>query len=524
MPMKTNTDDTPPRADKPSSGGVANMDVTMDPRNDTHDAHLDAHQQVGYLQAAFQTLTNLTAEPVLLVDSGGVVQFVNDAACRFLHQPAETLVGGPVPFNPAGEDGIASFTDTHGQVIPFTIATATVPGPEGDETLLILRQPSASAGRATRGEQNATMDALSRLTAKVAHDFNNQLTVISGFSSLADKQLDGEHPARESLSEIARAADRSSQMISQLMTFSRKQKLNPKVISADDLLRAARPALERLVPSFLKIDFTFGAQDATLRVDPIQLEELLANFTTNARDAMGEGGQISIATDTVVIGSHPALSAGPHVVFRVTDTGCGMDSETLSHIFEPFFTTKAKGKGTGLGLATAYGFVLQSGGHIEVDSSVGAGTTFTLYFPQVDAPVEATSEPAATNEPTVSGKGTVLVAEDEGPVRTLLSRVLKAAGYHVLDAEDGPQALTLSEGHAGEIDLLVTDIVMPGMNGRVLAKRVLADRPDTKVMYISGYSGGVAKADDIAAEGATFIRKPFSPDSLLSAVKTMIPS
>ncbi len=498
------------------------MDAMMDHRNTTDDSPLDAHQQVGYLQAAFQTLTGLSGEAVLLVDPEGVVQFVNDAACRFLHQPAETLLGAPLPFDLTGDSSLTSFTDTHGQVIQFSVASATVPGPDGNETMLILRPPASTDGPA-RDEQNATMEALSRLTAKVAHDFNNQLTVISGFAALAGKQLDGEHPVRDSLNEIARAADRSGQMISQLMTFSRKQKLNPKVVCADDLLRSARPALERLVPSFLEIAFELAAGDGTIRVDPIQLEELLANFTTNARDAMSEGGRVTIATDTVMIHAHPSLAAGPHVVVRVTDTGCGMDAMTASKIFEPFFTTKAKGKGTGLGLATAYGFVLQSGGHIEVDSAPGAGTTFTLYFPQVDAPVEeATAEPVISDI-SVDGKGTVLVAEDEGPVRTLLSRVLKAAGYNVLDAEDGEQALTLSEGHGGEIDLLVTDIVMPGMNGRILAKRVLADRPDTKVMYISGYSGGVAKADDIEAEGAIFIRKPFSPDSLLSAVKTMIP-
>ncbi len=499
------------------------MDVMMNPNHTAHDSHLDAHQQIGYLQAAFQTLASLSGEALMIVDPEGAVQFVNDAACRFLHQPAETLVGSPLPFDSPEGSSLSSFTDTHGQVIDFSVASAPVPGPDGNEMMLILR-PATQAGGPSREEQNATMEALSRLTAKVAHDFNNQLTVISGFAALAGKQLDDEHPVRDSLNEIARAADRSSQMISQLMTFSRKQKLNPKVVKADDLLRSARPALERLVPSFLELGFDLNAGDGAIRVDPIQLEELLANFTTNARDAMNEGGQLTITSDTVTIHAHPTLAAGPHVVFRVSDTGCGMDAVTVSKIFEPFFTTKAKGKGTGLGLATAYGFVLQSGGHIDVDSTPGVGTTFTLYFPQVHAPVEEVSDDGYVSEITAEGKGTVLVAEDEGPVRTLLSRVLKAAGYNVLDAEDGEQALTLSEGHGGHIDLLVTDIVMPGMNGRMLAKRILADRPDTKVMYISGYSGGVAKADDIAAEGATFIRKPFSPDSLLSSVKAMIPS
>jgi two-component system, cell cycle sensor histidine kinase and response regulator CckA len=378
--------------------------------------------------------------------------------------------------------------------------------------------------RSPEGSREANMEAIGRITAGVAHDFNNQLTVISGFATVALNQIDADHPAHDSITEVARAADRATHLVKQLMSFARKQKLSPKVLDPNALVTSAIPSLEKLIGSAVPIEVSLGEEVGTIRVDPTHTQELLGNLATNARDAMRQQGTLRITTSMVEVSAaqaeeHLDATPGPHVVISVTDTGSGMDAETLSHIFEPFFTTKGKGRGTGLGLATAYGFVVQSGGHITIDSVVGEGTTFHILFPVTDAPADADAPVEYGAKLDAKEQGTILVAEDEKPVRTLLVRVLKAAGYSVIDAEDGFDAIEKFKKHTGTIDMLMTDIVMPGMNGRTLSRKIQNDQPGIKVIYISGFSGGAVSAEDVAAEGAVFVSKPFSPEALLKTVK-----
>jgi two-component system cell cycle sensor histidine kinase/response regulator CckA len=371
------------------------------------------------------------------------------------------------------------------------------------------------------------MEAIGRITAGVAHDFNNQLTVISGFATVALNQLDKDHPAYDSICEVAKAAERSTQLVKQLMSFARKQKLSPKVLDANALIGSMVPSLEKLVGSSVTIELALDETIGTIRVDPTHTQELLSNLATNARDAMREAGMLKIATRVVDVSAseaelHIDATPGKHVCIEVADEGCGMDAETMAHIFEPFYTTKGKGRGTGLGLATVYGFVVQSGGHITIDSTVGVGTTFRVLFPMADAPAEKDTPATFDAKLDAREQGTILVAEDEKPVRTLLVRVLKGAGYTVIDAGDGFEAIEKLKGHTGTIDLLMTDIVMPGMNGRTLARKILNDRPGIKVIYISGYSGGAVNREEIQAEGSVFVHKPFSPESLLKTVKEQL--
>ena len=384
-------------------------------------------------------------------------------------------------------------------------------------------------GQDTGEARAANMEAIGRITAGVAHDFNNQLTVIAGLATVALGQVGEDHPAHDSITEVVKAAGRATDLVKQLMSFARKQKLHPKALDMNKLVTAAVPSLETLVSSGVSLSLALGEGLGTVSVDPTHTQELLANLATNARDAMRSDGVLTIATELLDVSAeqaagHHDATPGPHVVLRVTDTGCGMDGETLSHVFEPFFTTKGKGRGTGLGLATAYGFVVQSGGHITVESTLGAGTTFSVHFPVIDAPAEAEAPNAFGGKIEGKEHGTILVAEDEKPVRTLLTRVLKAAGYTVIDAGDGFEAIEKCKAHKGSIDMLMTDIVMPGMNGRTLSRKVQADVPGIKVIYISGFSGGAVNADEIAAEGAVFVHKPFSPEALLKTIKEQLAS
>jgi signal transduction histidine kinase len=365
------------------------------------------------------------------------------------------------------------------------------------------------------------LEAIGRLAGGVAHDFNNVLTAILGSAELLMMDTPpGEH-AREEVEIIRDAAVRAQDLIRQLLAFSARQVLQPVVLDLNDLIRDLGRMLRRLIGEDLTLDTDLAGDLGAVRADPGQVEQVLVNLAVNARDAMPDGGRLAIRTENVDVTDGGDLPAGPYALIEVTDTGTGMDAPTLARVFEPFFTTKERGKGTGLGLASVYGIVRQSGGHIAVTSTPGVGTSFRIHLPRVDAPVD-TSRAARVVSVPAAGTETLLVAEDEQMVRVLIRKVLEQAGYTVLLASGGAEALQLAARHAGPIQMLVTDVVMPGMNGRELARRLLELRPDTKVLYLSGYADDAVERHGVLDPDTAFMQKPFSPGALASRVREVL--
>lgn len=379
--------------------------------------------------------------------------------------------------------------------------------------------------REERLQQSEKMEAVGRLAGGVAHDFNNLLTAIKGFGDLLHYDLPQDDPRQEYVSEIRRAADRAASLTHKLLAFSRKQVLQPQVMNLNASVTEMDQLLRRLIREDIEVATRLDPALRCVQADPGQIEQVLMNLVINAHDAMPHGGRLEIETANVELDAsktqgHEAPTPGPYAVLTVRDTGCGMDRETQARIFEPFFTTKEKGRGTGLGLATVYGIVTQSGGHITVCSEVGSGTTFKIYLPGVEEEVEhQQSIPISTLAP---GTGTVLVAEDESAVRTLVRTILQRRGYTVLVGEDGADALHLLEQHEGRLDLVVTDVVMPRMNGRELADHVRALFPDMPVLFMSGYAEDAIVHHGVLEPGIHFVEKPFQPNVFLDAVHSVL--
>jgi nitrogen-specific signal transduction histidine kinase/CheY-like chemotaxis protein len=368
------------------------------------------------------------------------------------------------------------------------------------------------------------LEAIGRLAGGVAHDFNNLLSVILGYARFAVDGLRAGDPLRDDMEEVRRAAERAAGLTKQLLAFSRKQVLNPRVVSMNTVLREMEPMLRRLVGEDLELKSFLAADLGNVKADPSQLEQVLMNLVVNARDAMPDGGQLTIETanadlDAGYAARHAGTEPGPHVMLSVSDTGCGMDEATQARLFEPFFTTKEPGKGTGLGLSTAYGIVRQSGGSIWVYSEVGKGTTFKVYLPRVFA---ATDSSPVLSVPPEDSSETVLLVEDDDGVRALARRILSGAGFEVLCASNGGEALLCCERHAGEIHLLLTDVVMPLMSGRQLAERIEALRPGTKVLYMSGYTDDAIVHHGVLEPGTAFVSKPFSSGELVRKVREVL--
>ena len=395
--------------------------------------------------------------------------------------------------------------------------------PEGFE--MIVEDVSAQRALEDQLHQSQKMDAIGRLAGGVAHDFNNVLTVILGYTSLLLEQLGGDDPRRSEETEIHKAAERASALTRQLLAFSRKQVLQPRPIDLNSVVANIEPMLRRLIGEDVQLTIEAAPVLARVKADPGQIEQVIMNLAVNARDAMPGGGKLTNSTasldlDAVEAGKH-GTSPGRHVVLAVSDTGCGMTAQVKAHLFEPFFTTKEYGKVTGLGLATVYGIVRQSGGQIGVRSEVNRGTSCTIYFPGVDADAqEMRAGQKAAEAPR--GSGTVLLVEDEDAVGGLASELLRRQGYAVLYARSGEEAARMAADHAGGIDLLLTDVVMPGMNGRELVKQLAKTRPGTKVLYMSGYTEHAVVTGSEMEQGGAFLQKPFSRDSLIQAVRTAI--
>ncbi|MDX2184527.1 MAG: ATP-binding protein [Gemmatimonadaceae bacterium] len=374
-------------------------------------------------------------------------------------------------------------------------------------------------------QQAQRLESVGRLAGGIAHDFNNLLTVITGASDALLHDLGPAHPSRVDAEDIVSAANRAAALTAQLLAYSRKQVLQARPVALDHTLAGLRDLLERLIGEQIRVEIMPSPAPAIVLADPNQLEQVILNMAVNARDAMPQGGTLTFEVAPVQMTEPPAneyfdLPPGDYVRLVVRDTGVGMDEGTRSQIFEPFFTTKERGRGTGLGLSMVYGIVRQSGGRIYVESQLGQGTRFTIFLPRSTAAVSDVSSNVVA--PTIGGHGTVLVVEDAEDVRLFVVRMLQRAGYTVRAAADGIEAMALLARDASTIDLLLTDVIMPGMNGRELADRVVQDRPDIGVLFMSGYTDNAIVHHGVLDGRTPFIHKPFTTDELLAAVRRVL--
>jgi len=374
--------------------------------------------------------------------------------------------------------------------------------------------------------QAQKLESVGRLAGGVAHDFNNLLTVINGYSDFLLKQLKTSDPLRSYAEQIRNAGDRAASLTKQLLAFSRKQIIEPRVLDLNATIRESTPMLQRLIGEDMVLETHLFAPLGQVMADPDQIHQVIMNLVVNARDAMPDGGKLDIQTGNVDLDAtssaamHDGAAPGRFVLMTVTDTGHGMDEATRQRIFEPFFTTKEIGRGTGLGLATVYGIIRQSGGWIDVSSEVGIGTSFKIYLPRIDASRVPEEHKIAA---ATGGAGeTVLLVEDQEAVRSLAGAALKQYGYRVIEASDGDEAIAVAEQYLGEIHLLLTDVVMPGMDGKDLSKRLKKVRPNLKVLFTSGYTADVIAHRGVVERGVPFLHKPFSPEELAVKIRDVL--
>jgi nitrogen-specific signal transduction histidine kinase len=376
--------------------------------------------------------------------------------------------------------------------------------------------------------QAQKMEAIGRLAGGVAHDFNNVLGVIIGYSELAQDIVDQGNPIYDQLREIKKAADRAASLTRQLLAFSRQQILQPASHNLNAIVDNLLKMLKRMVAEDVEVSFVAGSPLGNIYVDRGQIEQILMNLAVNARDAMPEGGKLIIETadadlDQNYAKQHAPLRPGPYVRLSVTDNGVGMDSVTLRQIFEPFFTTKEMGRGTGLGLSIVYGIVKQSGGYIWVYSEPGHGTSFKIYFPRIEAPAELLSE-SHPEEVHFAGTETILLVEDDDALRNLAVRLLRTSGYKVLEAADAAIAIDLAKKYDGQIKMLLSDVILSKVSGPELAQTLRSFCPDLKVILMSGYAGDIIARRGVLDSKTVFIEKPFTKTVLLSRVRSVLDS
>ncbi|MGA2773068.1 MAG: response regulator [Bryobacteraceae bacterium] len=487
-----------------------------------------------------------------LSDRHGIILRANPALARMFAKPLDSLPGQPFTCCYGIDDPESILASYRQQVESRTVearfetmlrrwdgeqiwvegSNATIELPSGPVVFSILRdvterkrseQERSSLEEQLRQAQK--LESIGRLAGGIAHDFNNVLTVINGYSRLLLGQLRAGDPLRDGLEEIRKAGERAAGLTQQLLAFSRKQVLQPRVLDLNRAVGEMRPMLARLMGEDVEVYVKLQAEATTICADPHQLGQVLMNLAVNSRDAMPHGGKFSIETGFVEWGesyvqSRPGAHAGPYVMLAVSDTGVGMKAETRGHIFEPFFTTKEVGKGTGLGLSTVHGIVEQSGGYVEVDSEVGRGTIFKIYLPRMQAAPADSGKPEAV--PAMGGKEMVLVVEDQPEVRRYAAAALRAYGYQVIETASADEALLVCEREGERIALILTDVVMPGLSGRELADRLKERRPGIKVLFMSGYTDDTMVHHGVLEKDAEFIQKPFSPDELAIKVRGMM--
>jgi len=412
-----------------------------------------------------------------------------------------------------------------GTEFPVEVSLSYVQIEEGTFAIAFVSDISQRKSLEEQLQHAQKMEAVGRLAGGVAHDFNNMLTVISGYNRMLLDELSPKDPLREYVEEALTAADRAADLTNQLLTFSRRQITQPRVINVNTVIRHSEKMLRRLIGEDIELVFRLSGDAGNIKVDPGHLEQAIVNLAVNSRDAMPLGGRLAVETTNVHLDenyarSHLGVKPGAFVMIAVSDNGTGMDAGTRQRVFEPFFTTKEKGKGTGLGLATVYGIVKQAGGDIWVYSELGQGTTFKLYFPRV---MEAsTEEPVSDVLQPANSMETVLVVEDEQSVRDLTVKMLERLGYRILTAASGPEAIEISRGHAGPIALMLTDVVMPNMSGRQLADALRPQRPDMKVLFLSGYTEDTIVNHGVLDPNVQFLPKPFSREVLARKMREVL--
>ena len=499
----------------------------------------------------YRTLFEASPEVTILYDNRGIILDCNQMTPRVLGIPREELINRPW-------SELALFDETTletlkrsweklllaGRIDPFAVPitrpdntsrvlelfpTVISQNDRISNVLVMMRDiTDMREAEKRRGELEAQlvqaqkMEAIGRLAGGVAHDFNNILTGILGYTELAMDRITEDDPLHTDIQEIKNAADRAAMLTQQLLAFSRKQMISPLVLNINRIIEQSRKMLTRIIGEDIQCSFQLSPNIGRIKIDPGQFNQVLINLVVNARDAMPDGGRLIISTEEVPVSpeelkSNPELSAGNYIVLSVLDNGTGIDPEHLKLIFEPFFTTKSKDKGSGLGLATIYGIVKQNGGFIKVDSELNRGSRFSIYFPEELAPEEDVT--VAPQRLIHQGTETILLVEDEQMVRDLAVKVLELSGYKVLTAENGAEALLLAKRALAEIDLLVTDVIMPQMNGRTLYEQLHRLKPQMKVLFISGYTADVIAQHGVLEKGMNFLQKPFVLHAFIAKVR-----
>jgi PAS domain S-box-containing protein len=490
-------------------------------------------------------VTETTADAIVTIDENSRIIFANPATARIFGYPPGSLPGTPLTqlmpedLRPRHLAAFARYLDTNTPTMAWHAIELTGRRADGFEFPVEVSFADFSVdGRRTftgtirdiseRKQLQAQlveaqrMEAVGRMAGAIAHDFNNILTAVSGYATLVKDQLPENDPAQEDVEGIQHAAAGATALVRQLLAFSRRQVLHPQVVDLAAAVDEIMPMIGRLIGEHVTVAWARpNVPVSPIEADPTQLDQVVVNLALNARDAMPDGGTITIEVADVELDvdyarTHLEVTPGPYVLLAVSDTGVGMDRETMGHVFEPFYTTKGAGHGTGLGLATVYGIVKQSKGSLSVYSEPGHGSTFKVYFPQAVGVASARRVPP-TPGATVGGRETILVAEDEASVRELVRTVLQRLGYRVLVATDGSEAVAIALREP--IDLLLTDVIMPGLGGPEVAARVRELQPDVPIMFMSGYTAGAIDRHSLIEQGAVLLQKPFTPSVLASSVR-----
>ena len=500
-------------------------------------------------EAKFRGLLESAPDPMVVVNREGRIVLVNAQAEETFGYRREDLLGQPmdilVPKRLQGEcleyrtgflraprgSSMGATLEIHGlrrdgNEFPVEIKLSLLETEEGLWGCAAIRDLTERRKLEQQFRQAQKMESIGTLAGGIAHDFNNLLTVILSYGSSLTDELPKNSKHRRAAEQIYSAAERGAALTSQMLAFSRKQVFQLRVVNLNDIVRNLLKMLQRIIGEHIEIKMMLAEDLVRVRADAGQLEQVLMNLSVNARDAMPQGGRLTLETRNVeldddFVRAHIGSTAGPHTLLVVSDTGMGMNTETQARIFEPFFTTKGPGHGTGLGLAMVYGVVKQSGGYIEVHSQVGQGTTFQIYLPQVEERAE-TSESRKPQRDRKQGSETVLLVEDDAAVRELVDSMLSAQGYNVLVSRDPQDVETICERHAGRIHLLLTDMVLPGMSGREVAKRVGSLRPDVKVLFMSGYTDDALAHSHGFEEPFAFLQKPFSSVTLATKIREVL--
>lgn len=493
----------------------------------------------------YRQIVELATEGIWAIDASNRTTFVNRQMATMLGYSVDEMMGKSLLDFMDAEVRIETLEDLErgrrrgaeqferrfqkkdGVALWVHLSTAPMFGDDGQYTGVFAMVTDTTERRRLEEQfqQAQKMEAVGRLAGGVAHDFNNLLMVINGHSDLLLKKLDARDPMHEPVTEIRSAGQRATEVTQQLLAFSRKQIIQPRVLDLNRVVGDIEKMLQRLIGEDIALVTVLNPDLGRVMADPGQIGQVLMNLAVNSRDAMPNGGHLTIETANVDLDDryakeHSAVAPGPYVQLTVSDSGTGMDAETQAHLFEPFFTTKKAGEGTGLGLATVYGVVKQAGGFIWVYSEPGKGTAFKIYLPRVKEEVEVEEAPKPAGTP--HGTETILLVEDQPELRKLARMILTSQGYKVLEAANGGEALFHSERHTGPIHLMLTDVIMPGMNGRELAQRLKPLRPEMKVLYMSGYTVSAIIHNGVLEAGIDYLQKPISPDDLVVKVREVL--